>query len=171
MRGTWRARRAWSASTAAGESSNRARCQRFAHPVDLALDESDRPAEITELARRRIEPMELGHGVDESEADPAADIGMMPHTGWDRRAHHVAPAALHHEEVGTEHGGIVAERIRARCPVELTPEPGEDLVLAPHVVRARRELAHRRPAEHELMRTHAQQVRQVCGAVGELKDL
>src|SRR5882724_1155142 len=102
--------------------------------IDLALDESGRSAEITELTRRRIEPLELGHGVDEREADPAANIGMTAHAGWDRRAHHLAPAALHHEEVGAEHGGVVAEDVRPRCPVEPSPEPGENLVLAPHVV-------------------------------------
>ena len=55
--------------------------------------------------------------------DPSADIEMPLHRGRDRGAHDLAASALHHEEVASEYGRIVAEDVRARRAIEVTPEP------------------------------------------------
>ena len=86
-------------------------------------------------------------------------------------AHHFAAPPLHHEEVHAEDGGIVAENVGSRRPVELSPEPGENLVLASHVVRAGGELTQGRPTQHELVRAEAKEIGQVRRAVRELLDL
>ena len=139
--------------------------------LELPLDEPRRSAEIPEVTRVGIEPVQLGHGVDEREGDPSADIAMTLHRGRDRGAHDLAASALHHEEVAPEHGRIVAEDVRAWRAVEVTPEPREDLVLPAHVVRAGGDLPHRRPTQDELVRADAQEVRQVRRAVRELENL
>ena len=84
-------------------------------------------------------------------------------------AHHLASPPLHDEEVGAEDGGVVAEEIGARRPVELAPEVRQHLVLALHVVGTRGDLAHGRPAKHQLVIAQPQQVRQVGRAVRELE--
>ena len=139
--------------------------------LQLPLHEPGRSAEIPEVTRVGIEPVQLGHGVDEREGDPSADLAMTLHPGRDRGAHDFATAALHHEKVGAEDGGVVAEDVRARGPVEVAPEPREDLVLTAHVVGAGSDLPHRRPPQDELLGTDTQEVRQVRRAVRELKNL
>ena len=95
----------------------------------------------------------------------------MPHRRRDLVAHHLPSPPLHHEEVGAEHRGILADHVGARRAVEVPPEPRQHLELALHVVGAGRDLAERRAPEHELVTADAQEVRQVGGAVRELQDL
>src|SRR4029434_4835073 len=123
--------------------------------VTLARAHPGGQAEITELAGLGFQGVQFGHGVDEGEADPTADIAMRLHAGWDPGAHHFAAPPLHHEEVDAEDGRVVAEDVGPRRTVELSREPGENLVLASHVVRAGGELTHGRPTQHELVGAEA----------------
>ena len=66
--------------------------------------------------------MKIGHGLDEAEGEPAAGIAMRAEGRRHRVAHHQAAAALHHEEVGAQHRGVVAEEVAARRAVEAAPE-------------------------------------------------
>jgi hypothetical protein len=100
-----------------------------------------------------------------------ADVVVVLHARRHRRADDLTAPALHHEEVGAEDGGVVTEEVGARGAVEVTPESGEDLELAPHVVRARGDLTHRRPAQHQLVRADAEQIGQVRRSVRELEDV
>src|SRR5215472_5286160 len=95
--------------------------------------------------------MEIGHGVDEGEGDPAPHLRVRLHAGGYGRAHHLAVPSLHDEEVRAEHAGVVAEDVGARSTIELTPEPGEHLELASHVVCARGDLAHGGPPQKNLV--------------------
>jgi hypothetical protein len=115
--------------------------------------------------------VQLGHRVDEREADPAADVVVMLQARRHHGAHHLASPALHHEEVGAEHCRVVAEEVGTRCPIEVTPESRQHLVLAPHIVSAGGDLTHRRPAQHQIMRADAKQIGQVRRSVRELENL
>ena len=115
--------------------------------------------------------MQVGHRVHQGQGKAPADVRMLAHRLRQRGAHDLAAAALHHEEVGPQHRGVVAEDVGARRPIEVGPQVPEHLVLPLHVVGARGQLAHRRPAEDELVRpADAQQVGEVRRAVGELQD-
>jgi hypothetical protein len=116
-RGRRRARRACSASTSPGECSKRASAQRFAHPSSWR---STKPAGRPRSPRSQA--VQLGHGVDERQAHAPADVGMPLHPRGDFRAHHLAPPALHHEEVASQDGRVVAEQVGARGAVEVAPE-------------------------------------------------
>jgi hypothetical protein len=140
-------------------------------PAHLALDEALGLAEITEVAGRRVEGVEISHGVHQGERDPAGDVPVRPHGGGQGGADHLTTAPFHEEEVGTEDGVVVAEEIGARRPVEVTPESREHLVLALHVVGARRDLAHRRSAQHQLRVAQPQEIREVGGAVRKLQHV
>src|SRR5215472_3121776 len=139
--------------------------------LDLALHESRGTAQIPQVARHGIQAMEVGHGVDEGEGDPAAHFWVRLHAGGDGRAHHLAVPSLHDEEVRAEHAEVVAEDVGARSTIELAPESGKHLELASHVVCARGDLTHGWPAQHELVRAEADQVCQVRRAIGELENL
>ena len=151
-------------------SSGRASAQRLAQPSSWR---STKPSggRGRQAARGGIEGVEIGHRLDEREREPAAGLGMRAQGGGQRVAHHLAAAALHHEEVGAEHRRVVAEEIPARRAVEVRPEPREHLELALHVVGAGRDLAERRPAQHQLVRAHPEEIREVGRAVGELEHL
>ena len=119
------------------------------------------PPEIAEPARRRVQRVQLGHGVDEGEADAPADVTVRAHGRRNRVSHDLAAPALHHEEVGAEHGRVATEDVRTRCPVEMSPEPRQHLVLAPHVMGSGRDVAQGRPAQHQLMGADAKEIGQV----------
>jgi len=127
-------------------------------------------AEVGEVRGPRVERVQLGHGVDQREGDAATDVAMAAHRRRHLGADDLPAPALHDEEVGAEHRVIVAEEIGAGRAVETPPEPREHLELALHVVRARRDLPHRRPSQHQLVRAHAQQIGQVRGTVRKLED-
>ena len=73
--------------------------------IDLALHESGGPAQIAEVARHGIETVEIGHGVDESQGDPAPNLRVRLHARRDGRPYHFAVPSLHDEEVRAEHAG------------------------------------------------------------------
>ena len=130
--------------------------------------EAVRLAEVGEIARGRVESVQLRHRVDEREAEPPSDVRPRAHRQRNMRPDDLAAPPFHDEEVGAEDRAVIAEDVRARRAIEVSPEPRQHLVLALHVVGARRDLPHRRTAQHELVPTHAQQVGQVGGAVREL---
>ena len=171
MAGIARTSRWCSSSIAAGESSNFASSQRRAQPLTWrsmkpsGLPRSARSQAFgsrawrSAMASTRAKPMRR----------PTSRCARMD--GGHGRADHLALPPLHDEEVGAEHGGVVAEEVGARRAVEVAPQAREHAILALHVVGARRDLAHGRPAQHQLVRAQAQEVREVGGAVGELQDL
>ena len=74
-------------------------------------------------------------------------------------------AALHHEKVRPDHGGVVAIQKRARRGREGLPQLRERAVLALHVVRAGGDGAERRPAQHVLACARARAVVQQIGEI------
>ena len=128
-------------------------------------------AQVGHAGRRRVEQVQLGHGVDEGEAHPAVDVGVVGHGRRHAVAHDLAAATLHHHEVRADDLVVVAEQERPGRPVERAPEPRQHAVLAAHVVRARRHHPERRSPQHQLRRTEAQEVGEVGRAVRELLDL
>ena len=77
--GTDAASRSGTSSMSGGPSSGRTRSQRVFHPDTWRAAKPAGLAEVAEVVGRRVEQVHVGHGVDEGEADAAADVGMVGH--------------------------------------------------------------------------------------------
>ena len=89
--------------SAAGRRRGATSAQRVGPAGDLAVDEAVGPPEVDEVAGGGVEQVQVGHGVDEGEADAAADVGVArPSTPGTLVADHLAAAPLHDEEVGAD---------------------------------------------------------------------
>ena len=93
--------------------------------------------------------MEIGQRVDHGFAQSPADIGMSGQRQRLVPAHDDAASTLHDVEHATQHGLVLAQKIRARRERKHRMECGEPAELAGHVVRARRDRTERRtPHDH-----------------------
>jgi hypothetical protein len=142
----------------------------FGPAGDLPLDEALGSTEVGEADRRRGHQVELRQRLDGGEAHAAADVRVRLHRGRYGVPDDLARAVLDHQEVGADHGVVVAEQQRPRGRGETSPQAGQRAVLAPHVVGARSHAPERRAPHHQAPRAEGDEVGEVGRAVGELED-
>ena len=136
---------------------------------ELALEVAVRAAEALEAGRAPVDRVEGDERVDERRAHRAA-----VRLGVERRRHrlvdHDPVDPLHHVERRADHGVVVARGQHPRHG-RATLERAQHARLAQHVVRAGRQRAARRAAEHEVRAVAAQRERDVRVAVADRRDL
>src|SRR5437763_865171 len=139
-------------------------------PCEIPL----RLAERLEAGGPGVDGVEVGERVDHHLRELAVRDRVVAARDLrrDRAPHHRAAPALHHEERPADHARVLAVEEGARRGREHLVEDGEHPELPPHVVRARGEVAGRRPAEHVVRAARVvEQVSQVRVPAGELPDV
>ena len=138
--------------SSAGESSKLESCHRFAHPSTWRS---------TNPAGRPRSPSSQAVGVEARAGRPSRrrarrrsrrPTSRCPRIARrDRGAHHLAAPALHHEEVGAEDGADRRRRDTRAAPGRSGARAATAPCTRAHVVGAGGDLAHRRPAQHQLV--------------------
>jgi hypothetical protein len=126
----------------------------------LALVEALRPAEVGQADRGRVERVQVGECVHQTQH-------QRMHGRWTERlqlgdiAVDRAVDILHQVEGSADDVRVGAEQHRLGSGEASLGQRVEDLVLAGHIVRGRQHVAERRPAQHPTVRAVGDRVREV----------
>ena len=112
--------------------------------------------------------MQIGERVDQRKADMAVQFGPAGELRRDVVADHEAVPALLDDKHGADDALVLAQQEASRCERKAPVQHRQHAMLAPHVMRAGWDRPERRPPQHELAITEADQVGEIRLAAAEL---